>query len=211
MEKKTITTQSDTLEIEEMRVQMAAMKSKLDEQEIINRQLIRHTMKSRLSWINSYVIAETVAVPLVLIAFLLFDAYIIPVSPWLTAYTTLILIGNVVYDWRFSRMKDSSLLQGDLEDLRKNLAGRKRRILWENIVSLAVIAVWAAWILLTVYDFMLTLDHDSELYSLIMAGVVGGVVGGVIGLIAGLWMNRKAGRDYGRVIAQIDELEKDLS
>ena len=210
MEKETTTAKSETLELEQMRQQMAALKNKLDEQEIINKQLLRHTMKSRLSWINSYIIVETVAGPLVLLGLFLIDIFVIHFSPWLLAYTLLIVIGNIIYDWRLSWVKDSSLLQGDLKDLRKSFVGKKRRILWENIVSLAIVAVWIPWIIFEAYDYMITLDPDSFLYIFIEGGIVGAAIGFVAGIVIGLYINWKAGQTYGKVITQIDDLlEKD--
>ena len=206
MEEKTITAQSETLEIEQMHVQMAALKCKLDEQELINKQLIRHAMKSRLSWINSYVIVEVVVAPLLLLVFILIDIYVIPISPGLMVYTLFIVIGNVIYDWRMSWMKDSNLLQGDLKNLRKNLVAKKRRIMWENIVSLAAVAIWIAGIILTIYDHMFTLDPASFLYSAMKGSIIGVAIGCVVGIVGGLWTNRKIGQTYSEVIAQIDEL-----
>ena len=89
---------SETLELEQMREQMAALKRRLDNQEIINEQLIRNVMKNRLSWINSYVIFEAVAAPLLILELFLFDIFVIHFSPWLLAYTILIMVGSLIYN-----------------------------------------------------------------------------------------------------------------
>ena len=191
-----------------MREQMAALKRRLDNQEIINEQLIRNVMKNRLSWINSYVIFEAVAAPLLIIELMLFDIFVIHFSYWLLAYTILIMIGSLIYNWRFTWVKDSSLLQGDLNSLRKNFVGKKRRIVWENIVTLVLVAVWVPWLIIEIRDYMLTLDPDSFLYICLEGGIVGVTAGCVIGVTIGLFINWKAGRTYGKVIAQIDELLK---
>ena len=199
---------SETLELEQMREQMAALKRRLDNQEIINEQLIRNVMKNRLSWINSYVIFEAVAAPLLIIELMLFDIFVIHFSYWLLAYTIFIMIGSLIYNWRFTWVKDSSLLQGDLNGLRKNFVGKKRRIVWENIVTLVLVAIWVPWLIFEIRDYMLTLDPDSFLYICLEGGIVGVSAGCVIGIAIGLFINRKAGRTYGKVIAQIDELLK---
>ena len=199
---------SETLELEQMREQMAALKRRLDNQEIINEQLIRNVMKNRLSWINSYVIFEAVAAPLLIIELMLFDIFVIHFSYWLLAYTIFIMVGSLIYNWRFTWVKDSSLLQGDLNSLRKNFVGKKRRIVWENIVTLVLVAIWVPWLIFEIRDYMLTLDPDSFLYICLEGGIVGVTAGCVIGIAIGLFINWKAGRTYGKVIAQIDELLK---
>lgn len=206
MENNTMPASSETFDIEQMRQEMTALKTKLSEQEIINEQFMRHTMKSRMSWINSYVIAETVAAPLLIIVFFLIDSFVFSISPWLLTYTLLIFIGNIIYDWHFSFMKDSSLLQGDLTCLRKRLVGMKHRIRWENIVSIVIIAIWIAWFFLEIHYFVLTLDHDSFLYRFMQGVIYGGAIGFVAGLVIALLINRKIGRTYSNIIAQIDEL-----
>lgn len=206
MEDMTTTAQSDNLELQQMRQQMATLKSQLAEQEIISDQLIRHTMKSRLSWINSYILAEVVAAPLLIIVFFLVDTFVFPMSPWLLALTVVMFIGNVIYDVRFSWMKDSQLFQGDLSHLRESLVGKKRRIVWEIIVSFIILAIWIPWLLLTMYDFTLTLDPDTFLCFAMQGAIFGAAIGAVIGLAFGLYINWKQQQTYNNVIAQIDEL-----
>lgn len=205
---ETTNAQLDDLEKEQMRQQMAALKSQLASQEIVNERLIRHVMKSRLSWINTYIIAEAVAVPILIIGFFLIDKFVVPMSPWFLIFTILILLGSVIYDRCFSWEKDSILLQGDLRNLRKSFVWKKRRIVWENIVSLVILAVWIPWLFLTLHDYMLTLDPSTHLYSGIKGSIVGLTIGFVIGIVIVLYMNWKAGRTYGDIIAQIDELLK---
>ena len=208
MEKNSTTAQSDALELEQMRQQMAALKRRLDNQEIINEQLKRNVMKNRLSWINSYVIFEAVAAPLLIIELILFGIFVIHFSPWFLAYTIFIMIGSLIYNWRFTWVKDSSLLQGDLKNLRKSFVGKKRRIVWENIVTLVLVAIWIPWLIFEIYDYMLTLDPGSFLYICLEGGIVGVSVGSVIGIAIALFINWKASKTYGRVIDQIDELLK---
>ena len=185
---------------------MAALKSKLAEQEIISEQLIRHTMRSRLSWINSYIIAEVVAAPLLIIVFFLVNFFVFPISPWLMALTVVMILGNVIYDVRFTWMKDSHLFQGDLSSLRESLVRKKRRIIWEDIVSLLIVAIWFPWILLTMHDFTLTLDPDTFLYICMQGAIYGAAIGCVVGIAFGLYINWMAQQTYNNVIAQIDEL-----
>ena len=206
MERTTTTAQSNDLELEQMRQQMADLKSQLAEQEIVNDQLIRHTMKSRLSWINSYIIAETVAVPLLIIIFFLVNAFVFPLSPWLLALTVVMLLGNIIYDWRFCRVNDSSIFQGDLNNLHESLVWKKRRMMWEIIVSIIILAIWIPWLLVTMHDFTLTVDHDSYLYFFMRGAIYGAAIGAVIGLAGGLYLNWKIRQTYNNVIAQIDEL-----
>lgn len=209
METKTTTTPFETTDIEQMRQEMAALKIELSKQEIVDEQLMRHVMKDRLSWLNSYVIAETVAVPLIIIGVFLIHLFVFTMSPWLLAFTTLMLLGSNGYNWYFTWMKGSSLLQGDLSVLRKRLVGMRHRIAWENAGTLVLIAIWAPWFFLTAYDFTLTLDPSSSLRHFFQVCIIGGAVGCAIGLVLGLRINRKANRTYSDIIAQIGELLTD--
>ena len=206
MEQNTTTIPSEDLELEQMRRQIATLKNELAEQEIISEQLLRHTMKSRLSWINSYIVAEVVAAPLIIIVFFLVDGLVFPMSPWLLALTVLMLLGSVIYDACFTWLKDSSLFQGELSNLRERLVRKKRRIMWENTVSLLILAIWFPWLLVTMHDFTLTLDPASFLCFVMQGAIVGAAIGFVIGLAFGLYINWKARQTYNNVIAQIDEL-----
>ena len=61
-------------ELEQMREQMAAFKSRLDKQQIINEQLARTSMGSKLSWIKKFVWGEIIVVPIFLIIMAVFHA-----------------------------------------------------------------------------------------------------------------------------------------
>ena len=51
-------------ELEQMREQMNIFKSRLDKQQIINEQLVRNSMGSKLSWIKNFVLGEIILVPI---------------------------------------------------------------------------------------------------------------------------------------------------
>ena len=54
-------------ELEQLREQMSIFKDKLNKQQIINDQLVRNTMKSKLSWIKSFVWGEIIIIPILLL------------------------------------------------------------------------------------------------------------------------------------------------
>ena len=60
-------TQNNELEL--MRQQMDILKSKLDNEQIVNERLMRESMKNKMSWIHKFVWAEIFIVPLLIIFF----------------------------------------------------------------------------------------------------------------------------------------------
>ena len=76
-------------ELELMRQQMSAFKQKLDKQQIINEQLVRNSMGSKLSWLNWFVWGEVIIVPILLIFFAFIHASE-GLSWWLFAFLAIV-------------------------------------------------------------------------------------------------------------------------
>ena len=85
-------------ELEQMREQMEAFKSRLDKQQIVNEQLVRNSMGSKMSWIKNFVWAEIIMVPILLIIMAGFHASE-GLSWWLFAFLAAGLIADAMGDF----------------------------------------------------------------------------------------------------------------
>ena len=54
---------NNDLQLQEMRQQMTELKQQLDRQQIVNEQLLRQSMTSKMSWIKRYIWVEAAMIP----------------------------------------------------------------------------------------------------------------------------------------------------
>ena len=108
-------------ELEQLREQMSIFKDKLNKQQIINDQLVRNTMKSKLSWIKSFVWGEIIIIPILLLGMAVFHAGT-GLSWWLYGFLAIGLIADATGDFIINRIPKGQLLSGDLVETSKRLA-----------------------------------------------------------------------------------------
>ena len=131
-------------ELEQMREQMEAFKSRLDKQQIVNEQLVRNSMGSKMSWIKNFVWAEIIMVPILLIIMAGFYASE-GLSWWLFAFLAAGLIADATGDFIINRIPKSQLLSGDLVATSKRLAQmKKQRTTW-FIAGMIFVTIWLVW------------------------------------------------------------------
>ena len=192
-------------ELEQLREQMSIFKDKLNKQQIINDQLVRNTMKSKLSWIKSFVWGEIIIIPIMLLGMAVFHAGT-GLSWWLYGFLAIGLIADATGDFIINRIPKGQLLSGDLVETSKRLVKmKKQRTSW-FIIGLIFVTIWLVWFIV---ELVLKTDPgcalpDHNLVIAIMAIAV--AVGGVIGGIVSWFIFRKMQRTNDEVIASIDQL-----
>lgn len=170
-------------ELEQLREQMDAFKSRLDKQQIVNEQLVRNSMGSKLSWIKNYIWFEIIILPILLLIMAVFHASN-GLSWWLFAFLAIGLIADVTGDYIINRIPKGQLLSGDLVETSQRLVKmKKQRSAW-FIVGLIFVTIWLVWFILEMVfniDSGCQLPHHDIVVA-IMAGAtaVGGVIGGVV-------------------------------
>ena len=195
-------------ELEQMREQMAAFKSRLDKQQIINEQLVRTSMGSKLSWIKKFVWGEIIAVPILLIIMALFHAGN-GLSWWLYGFLALGLIADATGDYIINRIPKSQLLSGDLVETSKRLAEmKKQRTSW-FVAGVIFLVIWLVWFCIEVamrLDCGCTLPHHGTVVAIMIGAiVVGALIGGVIAWL----ILRKMQRTNNQLIEQIEQITKE--
>ena len=195
-------------ELEQMREQMAAFKSRLDKQQIINEQLVRTSMGSKLSWIKKFVWGEIIVVPILLIIMALFHAGN-GLSWWLYGFLALGLIADATGDYIINRIPKSQLLSGDLVETSKRLAEmKKQRTSW-FIAGIIFMVIWLVWFCIEVamrLDCGCTLPHHGTVVAIMIGAiVVGALIGGVIAWL----ILRKMQRTNNQLIEQIEQITKE--
>ena len=195
-------------ELEQMREQMAAFKSRLDKQQIINEQLVRTSMGSKLSWIKKFVWGEIIVVPILLIIMALFHAGN-GLSWWLYGFLAIGLIADATGDYIINRIPKSQLLSGDLVETSKRLIQmKKQRTSW-FVAGVIFLVIWLVWFCIEIamrLDCGCTLPHHGTVVAIMIGAiVVGALIGGVIAWL----ILRKMQRTNNQLIEQIEQITKE--
>lgn len=202
------TNQNNMTELEQMREQMSIFKNRLDKQQIINEQLVRNSMGSKMSWIKQFVWAEIILVPLLLIVMAAMHASE-GLSWWLFGFLAVGLIADVIGDFIINRIPKSQILSGDLVETSHRLVKmKKQRTTW-FICGIIFTTIWLVWFIFEVVkklDFGCTEPHhDLVVWILAGAFAIGGLVGGFIAWL----IFRKMQKTNNQVIEQIKQITQE--
>ncbi len=191
-------------QLEQMRQQMTELKQQLDRQEIVNEQLLRQSMTSKMSWIKRYVWLEIAFIPIVLLILAPIHA-MLGLSWWLYGFLAVMLVVDVAADWRINRVDRNQLLTGNLVEASRRLRAMKRQRAWAFVLGIIGVVIWIAWFL---FELKLAqgIQANDFLNGFAQGGLVGGIIGAVIGLIAAIIIFNKMQRTNDEVLAQIDQL-----
>jgi len=196
----------NNMDFEQMREQLALLEKKLESQEIINRDLIKASMRDKLKWIKQYIIGEMVVVPIMTLALIFFSLkYGIPVI-----FSIIVFVGcmiDIFLDWKVNvtPMKDSDFSEENLLETAKKLQKMKRQRKTQTIVGCILVVVIFAGLLVWAMTCNIT-DEGTIKNWAIQGGVVGGVVGSIIGVYAARKIYKKMQDTNDEVIRQIDEM-----
>lgn len=183
-------------DLEEMRQQMAILKSKLETQEIINDRMLRNAMNERVGWINrcynwSIILTLFVAAPYCWWVF-----KYIGMSTAFAIATELLLLYCVGYTfWCGRPLRDKHLMQGDLLHVASTVAKAKKRDSDWLMQGIPLLIIWFVWF---VYEIHLEYGH----YHLVVPGIIGGLIGGGIGFSIHLKTQRK----YKEILEHIENM-----
>lgn len=184
----------DETTLEEMKAQLGLLNGKLKEQEIINENHIRQSIRNRISEINrSAVVAVFAGVFVVLVGSAYFLTLGLPESfVVVTDIFVAICIAATMYMHRGLR-RDGVFGSDVVSAIRKVRNFRKNYERW-TIVGIVAALLWFAWMI-----YLCLSTGGEELQSF----AIGGGTGLFVGLILGIRKNRQ-------VIRKADEILKDL-
>ncbi len=195
-------------DLEIMREQLAAVKRKLDTQQIINKELMRKVMRNKAAWLNKLVTGEMIALPVVFILFAILCA-IYDISQWY-AISFLVIAGiDSALDRRTVRIPSHMFSEASIFDLKRLLIRQKKERFIQTCIALPVCLVWLGAFLTAAASKTAPSISDDTLQAFRTGGVFGGIVGGIIGAIAAVILYRDIRRTNDNLLNDIQDLEKE--
>ena len=196
---------NNDLQLEQMRQQMTELKQQLDKQQIVNEQLLRQSMTSKMSWIKRDIWVEAAMIPVLLLILAPIHA-MLGLSWWLYGFLAVMLVVDVAADFRINRIDRNQLLSGNLVEASRQLTQMKKHRAWAFALGMVVVIIWIVWFLIELKNCQGMQDSDF-LNGFAQGGIVGGIIGGVIGLIVAWIIYSKMQRTNDEVIRSIDQLQ----
>ena len=188
------------MNFEEMRNQFAILKEQLKNQEIVSDHLLRDTMKSKKSKINS---TKRMCYACVVIALVLtpFNYYIHAWGLAFSIVTCLMMLFCAAATYYIHKpVDDLNFMRDDFSTVARVMAKFKKQYdQWLYYVSPVILIPWLGW---AFYDY--GWKHAPEGVSplwMCMPLVIGGIIGGAVGL----YYHFKAVNAAQDIIAQIEE------
>ena len=186
-------------ELQEMRKQMAALKEKLNKQEVVNDRLIRDVLIKKKKSVDKNIwfvgICGLITITIGNLAFSYWG-----VSSWFLIGTTMLmlvcfLMTLIPHNW----VKKADIQSGNLLVAAKQV--RRLRKLYKDweIIGIVLAVIWLAWLFI---EFSAAIENKQMLHLLIGASVVGGTIGGIIGLK----ISRKVMHTLDEMIQEIDQM-----
>ena len=193
---------NEKFEFEEMQQQMATLKNKLNQQEIVNDRLVRRSMRNEVNTITRrYYIIMAIGLFMVPYGYWCFVKLCgLSLLFWIvTSIFMLVCVGATFYTNR--KINDPNLMNRNLVEARKKVASAKKFEADWLFFGIPAVVVWLGWFLYEVYQL-----HGGALTNGIFWG---GCIGGIIGAICGLSLNFKTQRQFQDIIDQIEDLTAD--
>ncbi len=199
------TNMNNMQELEEMRNTLSSLKNRLEKQEIVNEQLLRRSMKSKMSWIKRYLWVSLLFIPIVALCFLPMTI-MLKLSWWLYGCTILFVTACVCTDWYVNHFNSENFLSGNLKETAYKLRDMKKLRVKVEIVSCILLVFWIVWLGWEMYTKGQAAPADSMERGLSIGGLIGGGIGLVIGGALGLTIFFKMQRTNDEIIDQIEEI-----
>ena len=193
---------NENFDLENMRLQMETLKKKLDQQEIVNDRMIRHSMKKTANTISCryyFIMAVCLLmIPYSYWAFVMLNGFSIPF--WMfTCFVMLVCFGGTYYNNR--NLSDSNMMTNNLVDVRRRVARAKKFDAYWLLIGIPLAIVFLGWFMYESYQ----LHPDAFFNGLFWAGCIGGV----IGAIWGFSLHFKTQHQYQEIIDQIEDITQE--
>lgn len=131
-------------ELEELRSQVAEFKKRMEQQEIVNRRLLKEAMKGHVSWIKQMSFWGSVA-ELALLPLFVYVLRSIAGFLWLPIIVVgLLIAGEAVFNfWNVSTIRDKHLAVDDVLSAQQRLITFKRR---EKLYTFSIVPFLLLWL-----------------------------------------------------------------
>ena len=187
-------------ELNELREQLTLLNRKLEKQSIINHQLIRNSIKERISNINRtgivFCALVVIATPIIAVNYALLLNFSLALNIFTCAFMAIALIYTIWSHWGLN----NDLLNGDLITA-SSLILRTRRLYqrW-SYFSYPWFIVWLCW---TGWEVYTKIDNREMLLGIIVGGIIGLIIGGIYGIR----QRNKIYRNIDALLQQIQDLK----
>lgn len=141
-------------EMEDMRRQMAALKSELDKQNIINDRMIRRAINNNSSWIRRrYIGCMIVAVVMVPYCYF-WMIHMLGMSIFLWIFTSIFMLAAAVYTYyNMKALNRDFISEANLMEAGREVAkAMKMDADWLKI-GIPFVVIWLSWITIEAYHF----------------------------------------------------------
>ena len=194
-------------ELEIMREQLAAMKQKLDTQQIINSRLMRNVMRGKALWLNKLVNVEIILLPFLYLFFVGMCA-LLDISQWYSFSYLVLSAVDVYFDLRTIRIPARMFGESSILDLKKYLLRQKRERFVQVCVATPAVVVWLVLLSMEMLGKTAVIAEGRSVgYAAGIGGVVGGVVGAVAGIVVIVILYRKMQGTNDDLLRDINNLE----
>lgn len=195
---------TNDFELENMRQQLATLKSKLEQQEIINDRLIRESLGKKLRRVKCQKWSKLI---FILFAMLYVPAmlyWLLNLPVWFCIVSLLFFAIAAVYDFYYMNgISNRDMSRQQMLDTSRRVARMKKmnaRWLWFSIPFSIVWIATMTYLMCTSDSFITKNNLEGALY--------GGAIGLVIGLAIGAYVYIRQQRQAQAIIDQIDEITK---
>lgn len=189
-------------ELEELRSQVAEFKKRMEQQEIVNRRLLKEAMKGHVLWIRQMNIWGSVG-ELVILPLIVYLLRIVFGVSWLPIIVIgLMLVGEAVFNfWNVSTIRDKHLAADDVLSVQQRLITYKRREKLYMFGILPFLFLWVVWFLFDIYygtDIPFP-SSDRLLFSSVVIVIMVAVI---------IYVFSREMRSLNKAIKDIDEFTK---
>ena len=183
-------------ELNILKEEMAALKRTLDNEQIVNDKLMRTVMRQRVSWMNTFVKFEFIALPFTYLIFAVACAFF-GISQWYAIAFLILGVLDAALDLRTFRISPKIFSTCSMMEVRSLLIRQKKERTIHMCISAPLAVIWLMLFSMAVVND----NHTTEGY----AGIIGGIIGGVIGAVAVIIIYRKAQKTNDLIIDEIPE------
>ncbi len=167
-------------ELEQLRSQVAEFKNRLEQQEIVSRQMLEEAMKGHVSWIKQMSVWGA-AVDLALVPLIVYLLKSIVGVSWLPIIAIcIVMVFEAFFNfWNVSTIRDKYLAANDVINTQQRLRTYKRREKLYTFGILPFIFLWVVWLLFDVYygtDIPFFPSSDRNLVYFVVTVIVSAVV-----------------------------------